>query len=164
MVQSVYPLSEGTGLALTTAFYFTPSGRNIQRPLQGSQLDSATNSGERGGIEPDIVVYPEAMSRLRIALQATGAFTTFATTALRTQDPIDESYEVPSVLLDKFQAWLVERNIQPGVSEWSADRSWIRSRLKQEIFNQSIGVKFGDQVEILRDPQVKKALEVLNRD
>jgi carboxyl-terminal processing protease len=31
LVQSVMPLSEGTGLALTTAHYYTPSGRLIQR-------------------------------------------------------------------------------------------------------------------------------------
>ena len=32
LVQSVYRISEGAGLALTTAHYFTPSGRMIQRP------------------------------------------------------------------------------------------------------------------------------------
>ncbi len=32
LVQSVYKISEGAGLALTTGRYFTPSGRMIQRP------------------------------------------------------------------------------------------------------------------------------------
>lgn len=32
LVQSVYPISNGAALALTTAHYFTPSGRLIQRP------------------------------------------------------------------------------------------------------------------------------------
>ena len=31
LVQTVYPLKENTGLALTTAQYYTPSGRLIQR-------------------------------------------------------------------------------------------------------------------------------------
>jgi len=31
LVQSVYPVSNQTGLALTTAKYYTPSGRLIQR-------------------------------------------------------------------------------------------------------------------------------------
>ena len=35
LVQSVYPLSSNTGLALTIAFYYTPSGRSIQHPLHG---------------------------------------------------------------------------------------------------------------------------------
>ncbi|MBA3271248.1 MAG: S41 family peptidase [Acidobacteria bacterium] len=36
LVQSVYRVSQGAGLALTTACYFTPSGRMIQRPWDGS--------------------------------------------------------------------------------------------------------------------------------
>jgi carboxyl-terminal processing protease len=36
LVQSVYRISEGAGLALTTGRYFTPSGRLIQRPWDGS--------------------------------------------------------------------------------------------------------------------------------
>ena len=35
-MQSVYRVSQGAGLALTTARYFTPSGRMIQRPWDGS--------------------------------------------------------------------------------------------------------------------------------
>jgi len=36
LVQSVYRVSQGAGLALTTARYFTPSGCMIQRPWDGS--------------------------------------------------------------------------------------------------------------------------------
>jgi carboxyl-terminal processing protease len=77
LVQSVYRISGGAGLALTTAHYFTPSGRLIQRPwdetfdeyLSYTQRDQdankphnaselkRTDSGRPvysgGGIEPD---------------------------------------------------------------------------------------------------------------
>jgi carboxyl-terminal processing protease len=36
LVQSVYPIANGAGLALTTGRYYTPSGRLIQRPWDGS--------------------------------------------------------------------------------------------------------------------------------
>ena len=36
LVQSVYKVSGGAGLALTTARYYTPSGRLIQRPWDGT--------------------------------------------------------------------------------------------------------------------------------
>jgi carboxyl-terminal processing protease len=36
LVQSVYRISHGAGLALTTARYYTPSGRMIQRPWDGT--------------------------------------------------------------------------------------------------------------------------------
>src|SRR6202021_1680810 len=38
LVQTVYPLSENTGLALTTAHYYTPSGRLIQRDYSNLSL------------------------------------------------------------------------------------------------------------------------------
>src|SRR3989441_7630003 len=38
LVQTVYPLSENTGLALTTAKYYTPSGRLIQRDYSSVSL------------------------------------------------------------------------------------------------------------------------------
>ena len=36
LVQSVYRVSEGAGVAVTTARYYTPSGRLIQRPWDGT--------------------------------------------------------------------------------------------------------------------------------
>jgi carboxyl-terminal processing protease len=76
LVQSVYRVSQGAGLALTTARYYTPSGRLIQRPWDGAfdeyltytmrdQTDrphtaeqmKLTDGGRKvysgGGIEPD---------------------------------------------------------------------------------------------------------------
>jgi len=77
LVQSVFRISEGAGLALTTARYYTPSGRLIQRPWDGTFDEYLTyaardQSGQRdrhatdlkytdggrkvyggGGIEPD---------------------------------------------------------------------------------------------------------------
>ena len=44
LVQSVYGISEGAGLALTTARYYTPSGRLIQRPWDGT-FDEYLNYG-----------------------------------------------------------------------------------------------------------------------
>ncbi len=178
LVQSVYPLSQGTGMALTTAFYFTPSGRSIQKPLPEGQLagtpmwqsletqtEFRTDSGRKvqggGGIQPDYVVRPGGMTRLRAALEASAAITTFATGAIKTLPPVTAAFEVSDTLLEGFRSFLAENKIMPGVSEWSADREWTRSRLKQEIFNQTIGVEKGDEVESGRDPQIRKALEVL---
>src|SRR5207302_353514 len=55
LVQTVYPLSENTALALTTAHYYTPSGRLIQRDYSSiSFLDYYTHSNlETKNSEPD---------------------------------------------------------------------------------------------------------------
>src|SRR6516162_6642503 len=53
LVQTVYPLSENTGLALTTAKYYTPSGRLIQRDYNGVSLyDYYFSREENGGVAP----------------------------------------------------------------------------------------------------------------
>lgn len=45
LVQSVLPLSGGAGCVITTARYLTPTGKDINR-----------SPGQRGGVQPDIVV------------------------------------------------------------------------------------------------------------
>jgi len=57
--------------------------------------------------------------------------------------------------------FLSERSIQPGISEWTAERDFVSNRLKTEIFNQAFGVEKGDEVEAQRDPAIQKAVEVV---
>ncbi|HYO82257.1 MAG TPA: S41 family peptidase [Bryobacteraceae bacterium] len=160
LVQAVFPLSQGSGLALTTAFYYTPNGRSIQRPLPGA-LEHIT-ADRTGGITPAVVVGPEPMTRLRAFLESTGILTGFATEYV-SRNKIDQSFDFSNALLDELQTALSARNIRPGLAEWSADREWIRSRLKQELFTLALGVARGDQVELTRDPAVLEALRALAR-
>ncbi len=105
LVQSIYRVSEGAGLALTTAQYYTPSGRLIQRPWDGTfdeyltyamrdQQDrehtadqmKLTNGGRKvysgGGIEPDARVEGQVEgftpSRFGRTLYARQLFASFA--------------------------------------------------------------------------------------
>ena len=113
-----------------------------------------------GGIQPDEVVYPAAMTRLRQVLEASGSFPNFATEYVQ-KHKVTEDFEVTPGLLDEFQLFLAQRNIQPGIAEWSGERDFVQNRLKTEIFNQALGVEKGDQVEAERDPQILKALEMV---
>lgn len=175
LVQRVFPLSGGTGLALTTAFYYTPSGRSIQKPLKGTELEQATAEPARefrtrlgrkvrggGGIEPDFIVYQQAYSPLGRVLEASGAYPNFATEWLKIH-PANEfrNGEITPEILDEFQLWLSRRNIRPSLAEWTAEREIIRRRLKQEILNQAVSVAAGDEVELRADPVVLRALSTL---
>jgi len=159
LVQSVFPLSNKSALALTVAYYYTPEGRSLQRPLRDSQID-ATLSTTAGGLRPEHIVRPEAQTRLRIALDASGSFTTFATELTR-REKVTAAFEVSNTLLDTFRGWLGERRIQPGVNEWLSDVAWIRNRLRQEILNQGVSVERGDEVELARDPMMNRALDLI---
>ncbi len=158
LVQSVYPLSSNTAMLLTTAYYFTPSGRTIQRPLKDSQIDEKLTAGRTvGGIAPDETVHPEPYTRLRAYLENSASFTAFATeyTAKR---KIPEGFQADLKLLDEFQGYLFQRNVRPGIGEWLQDKEWIRSRLEQEIVTIGLGVAQGDEVELRRDVVVKAAV------
>ena len=104
LVQSIYRVSHGAGLALTTARYYTPSGRMIQRPWDGtfdeyltysmreqsprahSPADRKYTTGGRevysgGGIEPDNRIAgpiegfdPSRLGRLLAARQEFASF------------------------------------------------------------------------------------------
>jgi carboxyl-terminal processing protease len=106
LVQSVYPIANNAGLALTTAHYYTPSGRVIQRPWDSSFDEYLTyglrdQSGDRphpaselhhtdggrpvyggGGIEPDRFipgpVEGYSPSRFLRAIYNRGSFISFA--------------------------------------------------------------------------------------
>jgi carboxyl-terminal processing protease len=175
LVQSVYPLAEKTGLALTTALYYTSSGRSIQKPFHeaGFELgETAAHPNERtefktdngrpilggGGITPDFVVQPDGLTPFREALEASGSFTTFAAEYIR-DHRIADTWEVPQAMIDQFQLWLGERQIQPSLREWLATRDFIESRLKEDVYNLALGVAKGDEVQARRDPQVRRALE-----
>jgi len=109
---------------------------------------------------PDEVVYPPAVSRFREVLETSGVFTSFATDYLQ-RNKVTENFEVRPALLDDFRVYLADRNIQPNTAEWSSELDFIRSRLKTEIFNQSLGVEKGDEVEAQRDPQIQRAVELI---
>ena len=114
-----------------------------------------------GGIIPDAVVFPPAVSRLRAVLDASGSFTSLATGYTQTHK-ISEDFEITSELLDDYRLYLAEHNIQPNVSEWSREQDFIRNRLKTEIFNLTLGVAKGDEIEAQRDPQIQRALEMIS--
>src|SRR6185503_14127981 len=106
LVQSVFRLSNQTGLALTTAKYYTPSGRLIQRDYTSledyfydfgdddedstaapRELDKAprevkhTDTGRvvygGGGITPDVEVKPEETSKFVLDLARNNVFFKF---------------------------------------------------------------------------------------
>jgi carboxyl-terminal processing protease len=179
LVQSVFQLSEGAAVALTTARYLTPSGRSIQRPLGDCDLYALAHCDEEpaveefrtdagrivrggGGINPDEVVLPHAYNtRFEAVMDVSNSFFEFAQAYLRNHKDIKEDFEVSSELLDQFHGFLDNRRIQPGLAEWSSTVGFIRSRLKQEIFNLAFSVEKGDEIGARRDPVIQAALRNL---
>jgi len=101
LVQSVYTMSNDTGMALTTAKYYTPSGRLIQRDYSNSLIeyysidagdmepppdkereikytDSERTVYGGGGITPDIVEPARVLNRFESLLRSKDVFFNYA--------------------------------------------------------------------------------------
>jgi carboxyl-terminal processing protease len=181
LVQTVYPLSENTGLALTTAKYYTPSGRLIQRDYTGVSLydyyynreneDAANNkevkltdSGRTvhggGGITPDVKVPPIKTNRVEDTLLQKYAFFNFARHYLNGHQ-VDKNFEVTDAVLQDFRKFLDSQKITYTEAELHDGIDWIKAGIKSEIFVSQFGQEVGLQVRAQTDPQVLSALNLL---
>jgi carboxyl-terminal processing protease len=162
VVQGVYPLSHGAGLALATAQYFTPSGRSIQRPYPG--LRFANPSAGPGGIIPDVVVEVAGYNDWQAYLEARQAFLDFARTFVASNKPVTEEFVVNADVLEAFKSYLIQHNMGTNERLWSSHVPYIRHRLKVEIFNLALGVAKGDQIAAATDRQIQAAVAELERN
>lgn len=130
LVQNIRPLSYNTQLKVTTAKYYTPSGRCIQaidyslRKNDGSvgklpdSLKTAfqTRNGrtvyDGGGVEPDIDVEKEKLHTLTRELNRKGLIFDFVTRFVTTHDSIDSprEFQVSDKIYNDFKAFVKEKN------------------------------------------------------
>jgi carboxyl-terminal processing protease len=185
LVQTVTPLAENTGLALTTARYYTPSGRLIQRdyksislyeyhyerkvpdhPSEIRQTDSGRQVTGGGGITPDLIVPAPKLDKFQEALyrgevffpgeQGVGGFTR---SYLGTKPAVTHSFEVDDHIIKEFRDYLVKHNIHYSETEYSENLNWVKRKIKQEVFMSAYGTQEGFKVLLEADPQVQKAVE-----
>lgn len=175
VVENVMPLSDDTGLALTIAQYFTPSGRSIQRRLPGTMLAEAesgigkskdfhTDDGRPisagGGITPDILIPARTLDPWAVFLNQHGLFTDFASQYITYHTDLEKTFEPGSDVMAEFQNFLSSRRVRTPPEYWANDQDYLKLRIKQEVLSLVFGLETANEVEISGDPQVQKALEL----
>jgi len=187
LVQTVTPLSENTGLALTTARYYTPSGRLIQRDYKSISLYEyhyerkvpehptevkLTDSGRQvtggGGITPDINVPAPKLSKFEETLiradvffpyeAGVGGFTRFY---LGTRPNITKDFQVDDTVMKELREYMAKKNVHYTEPELSENLDWVKRKIKQEVFLSVFGQQEGFKVELEADPQVQKAVDAI---
>src|SRR5216117_1520073 len=187
LVQTVTPLSENTGLALTTARYYTPSGRLIQRDYKSVSLYEyhyerkvpdhptevrLTDSGRQvtggGGITPDIVVDAPKLTKFQQVLfrddvlfpaeTGVGGFTRYF---LGTKPTVNKDFEVDDNVMRAFREYLSKHNVRYTEPEMVESRDWLKRKIKQEVFMSVFNMQEGFKVLLEGDPQVQKAVEAI---
>jgi carboxyl-terminal processing protease len=187
LVQTVTPLSENTGLALTTARYYTPSGRLIQRdyktvslyeyhyerkvpehPTEVKLTDSGRQVTGGGGITPDILVpapkltkFEELLLRSDVLYPAETGVGGFTRYYLGTKPTITKDFVVDDSLMREFRSFLSKHNVRYTEPELADNIDWIKRKIKQEIFMSTFGQQEGFKVLLEADPQVQKAVEAI---
>ena len=187
LVQTVTPLSENTGLALTTARYYTPSGRLIQRDYKSVSLYEyhyerkvpehptevkLTDTGRQvtggGGITPDIAVPAPKLTKFEQLLYRSDVFFPaetgvggFTRYYLGTKPAITKDFEPDDNLMRVFREYLSKHTVRYTEPEMSEDMDWIKRKIKQEVFMSTFGQQEGFKVLLEADPQVQKAVEAI---
>ena len=186
LVQSVYKISEGAGLALTTGRYFTPSGRMIQRPWDqafdeyltysmreqtGQREHSAaqlkyTDAGRKvfggGGITPDVKYENPHSTTFQRRIAFSSVIYRFASKYFGPDKPaLPVDWQPDDQLMARFKDYLQSNDFPMTNAEFEHDKKWLREQLRDEFYLRAFDKKTSDRAQIVDDPEVAKAVEAL---
>lgn len=193
LVQTVYNLSYGAGLALTTAKYYTPSGRLIQRDytsfydyythqdagspeITGKQVTEDeifhTDLGRKvyggGGITPDVIVKDEPIAAFDQFLLARNAFLNFSVDYHRRNPVKSQDWKPEPEVLSEFRGWLVKEAIATpeeidAAFAQEGTKEYALRQIRAEALNAAFGQEARHRVLAQGDPQISAALGLFDR-
>lgn len=188
LVQTVYPLSEHTGLALTTARYYTPSGRLIQREYENVSLydyyyhpeQAANNQAEvrltdggrevygGGGITPDIKFSDPKLNHtqellLRDYVFNNDAFSNFSKYYLGIHKTIPKDFQVTDDVISEFKHFLPQDNLEVSDQDLKDNLDFIKNRIRSKLISSIYGSTEAAAIDNENDPLVQRALDELPR-
>ena len=181
LVQTVFQITDDTGLALTTYHYYTPSGRLIQRnydhvslydyyfvrdnktaPADAKNREvKLTDNGRTvyggGGITPDEKIENPVATNFQNNLLQHYAFFNFAKHYLANRT-VAKDFTVDDAVMQQFKDFLKSNNIDYTDKEIAPVKDWVISSIKAEIFTSQFGQLEGLKVRAMWDPQINKAM------
>ena len=187
LVQTVFQISENTGLALTTYHYYTPSGRLIQRPYDklslydyffvrdNKQTDKAnrevklTDSGRTvyggGGITPDEKIDVPDLNRFQQSLYQHFIFVNSGvgnfTKHYLASHTVSKDFVVDDNIMQQFKAFLKANQVDYTDQDVAGVSDWIKGNIKAELFTAQFGQLEGLKVRVESDPEISKAVTFL---
>lgn len=186
LVQREYELSQETALLLTTARYYTPSGRLIQRNYANSTLYDYlynrqepkspevkhTDSGRAvyggGGITPDVVTPAVSLTPFQTKLLARGVLYPtpegvgdFTRYYLGTKPNVTKEYVADDAAVAALQKYLDQQHINYTQADIQQNLSWLKWEIKREVFTSIFGLDAGYKVELENDPTLVKGIDTL---
>jgi carboxyl-terminal processing protease len=186
LVQTQFPLSEDTALLLTTARYYTPSGRLIQRDYKNVTLYDyhynpkppqkpevkLTDGGRQvfggGGITPDQVIampkpneFEEMLLRRGVFYPFPSGVGDFARYYLGSRPAITKEFSPDDSVIAQLRKFLDQQHIKYTDQEIQANDSWLKWEIKREVFTTIFGLNEGYKVALQNDAQLDKGIEMI---
>ncbi len=176
-VQTVRNLSSGTALKLTTALYYTPSGRSIHRPEHWRKADRKaaeeaaktavfyTEAGREirggGGITPDVEVDNPEATRLLVDILRKDLFFKFVVNETANEEVHGDVIEVGDDALKRFRALLDSEEIEYTEEEFAAEKDYIVASIRRQFATKLMGMEAGYRYGLEADRQLQEALDFL---
>jgi carboxyl-terminal processing protease len=183
LVQTVFPLDDNTGLALTSAHYYTPSGRLIQRDYSnisfldyyyGKRTDTknlqdvkSTDGGRTvyggGGITPDEKYVPAKYNKFQQDVLRKFAFFNFSAKWFggRAEAKLPKGWDPDAGVINEFHEYLKKQDVTFTDADWNDNRAWIAQQLKREMYATGFSFEESQKVAIETDPEVAKAIDAI---
>ncbi|MGD0964587.1 MAG: S41 family peptidase [Candidatus Acidiferrales bacterium] len=186
LVQTQFPLSEDTALLLTTARYYTPSGRLIQRDYKNVTLYDyhynpkppqkpevkLTDGGRQvfggGGITPDQIIAMPKPNEFEDMLLRRGVFYPypsgvgdFARFYLGTHPVITKEFSPDDSVLAQLRKFLDQQHVKYSDQDVQANEAWLKWEIKREVFTTIFGLNEGYKVALENDAQLDKGIELI---
>ena len=191
LVQSVYQLSGGYHLKITTGKWYTPSGRSIhrEREFRNGQFveippDSLKSNGRArpsfksdagrvvlggGGIRPDVIVADDTLSTderdfLRAAApQLQAVNTVLQDYALQLKGTVPPDFTPPVAWTPELMRRLAAANVKLDSRYAPAERTFLTHDLANRVERLSYGDAAAKGRVLSEDHQLSKAIELLQR-
>jgi len=182
LVQTVYPMGETTGLALTTAKYYTPSGRLIQRdyanvsffdyyyrkdteqknPKDVKMTDSGRAVFGGNGIAPDEKFVKPAFNKFQLELYRKGGFFNFTAQFFGAKEAkLPQGWSPDAKVLEDFKVFLKKLNVTFTEEDFQTNRDWVKNTLQSEIYKTAFDIDESSKFDIEIDSEVQKAVELM---
>ena len=189
LVQTVFPL-RGTdaALKLTTARYYTPSGRSIHRAAHDTLArDEEDDGGDEapapadtaapkhfrtaggrsvyggGGITPDLVVLADSLPPLTLEVERLGLPFRFANRWVNTHPGATAAATLPDGMWEDFTVFLSGEKVKSDAKSLAAERDPLRRALRRELARRVSGDTAAARVALEGDVLFARALKILAR-
>jgi carboxyl-terminal processing protease len=193
LVQTLFPLDGGYALKMTTAKWFTPVGRSIQKErkmVDGQYVEVHPDSLESdsvrkarpkyksdggrivyggGAVTPDIIVKPDTLTTAEQTLARALApkfpelYAALSELAFEQKGKVAQDFTVNPQWREALFARVTKAGITVDRAQWEAGSRWIDRQIEQRVAR----VSFGDSTALRHtlddDVQLRRAIELVKK-